>query len=138
MGPGRQALDDNEDKLDEALLSNVFAWMRKCKDDGLTDVYMLLQQLLQKYAARVLVKGAPPGDKVEAALNEVPRRPCCCRPGATCHALSFTRFQCFVFPFLLPPQRSSRSRLLNPWYRLDFWHQLYGYDSNPACSLLID
>ena len=102
LGRGRQALDDNEDKLDEALLSNVFAWMRKCKDDGLTDVYMLLQQLLQKYAARALVKGAPSGDKVEAALNEVPRRPYRCRLGVTCHALALAWLEVFFPSSSLP------------------------------------
>ena len=31
-----QAIRDNLSSLDEALLSNVLAWMRRCKDDGLT------------------------------------------------------------------------------------------------------
>ncbi len=31
-----QAILDNLASLDEALLSNAFAWMRRCKDDGLT------------------------------------------------------------------------------------------------------
>ena len=30
-----QAANENFGKLDEAVLSNAFAWMRKCKDDGL-------------------------------------------------------------------------------------------------------
>lgn len=43
--------------------------MRKCKDDGLTDVYLLLQLLLQKCAARALLKQSK--DPADIALNEV-------------------------------------------------------------------
>lgn len=64
-----KAVDDNSASLDEALLSNIFAWMRKCKDDGLVDVYLLLQSLLQKCAARALVKTS--GNAADKALNEV-------------------------------------------------------------------
>lgn len=64
-----QAINDNSERLDEALLSNIFAWMRKCKDDRLIDVYLLLQLLLQKCAARALLKQSK--DPADIALNEV-------------------------------------------------------------------
>lgn len=100
-----QAIKDNLASLDEALLSNVLAWMRRCKDDGLTgghitpaletlpwkwkctwtvpsivesvtlcgaicaEVYLVLQRVLQRYAALSLVKDSD--DPAEACLNTV-------------------------------------------------------------------
>jgi len=40
--------------LDEALLSNAFAWIRKCNEDGLDTMAQLIQKVLQLYAARAL------------------------------------------------------------------------------------
>ena len=37
--------------LDEALLSNAYAWMRKSHDDGLDGMVALLQKALQTYAS---------------------------------------------------------------------------------------
>jgi hypothetical protein len=50
----RAALDAHADRLDEALLSNCFAWMRKAADDKLDGMVALLQKVLQLYAARQL------------------------------------------------------------------------------------
>lgn len=50
----RAALDKHNDRLDEALLSNCFAWMKKCQDDRMDTMVALLQKVLQLYAANVL------------------------------------------------------------------------------------
>jgi hypothetical protein len=50
----RKALDERSDALDEALLSNAFAWIRKCNEDGLDSMAQLIQKVLQLYAARAL------------------------------------------------------------------------------------
>ncbi|GAX72617.1 hypothetical protein CEUSTIGMA_g73.t1 [Chlamydomonas eustigma] len=50
----RRALDDNAAYLDEALLSNAFAWIRKCSEDGFDTMAQLIQKVLQLYAARQL------------------------------------------------------------------------------------
>lgn len=47
-------MDDNADKLDEALLSNCFAWMKKASEDNLDGMVALLQIVLQLYAAKQL------------------------------------------------------------------------------------
>jgi hypothetical protein len=52
----RSAMEAGIDRLDEALLSNCFAWMRKASDDGLADVVALLQKVLQVYASIILGK----------------------------------------------------------------------------------
>jgi hypothetical protein len=58
--------------LDEALLSNCFAWMKKAGEDGLDGMVVLLQKVLQLYAARALASAAAPpgaaGGAAEAAL----------------------------------------------------------------------
>ena len=41
----RQKLVEHEDALDEALLSNAFAWMRKAADDRLDGMVALLQKV---------------------------------------------------------------------------------------------
>jgi hypothetical protein len=50
----RAALDRNAERLDEAMLSNCFAWMKKCADDKMDTMVSLLQKVLQLYAARAL------------------------------------------------------------------------------------
>jgi len=50
----RAALDRFSDRLDEALLSNCFAWIKKCQDDGMDTMVTLLQKVLQLYAAKAL------------------------------------------------------------------------------------
>jgi hypothetical protein len=50
----RAALDKHSDRLDEALLSNCFAWMKKCQDDRMDTMVTLLQKVLQLYASRAL------------------------------------------------------------------------------------
>jgi hypothetical protein len=50
----RAALDRYSDRLDEALLSNCFAWMKKCQDDRMDTMVALLQKVLQLYAAKAL------------------------------------------------------------------------------------
>ena len=49
-----QAIEERSEYLDEALLSNAFAWMRKAADDKLDGMVALLQKVLQLYAARAL------------------------------------------------------------------------------------
>jgi hypothetical protein len=65
----RAALDKHSDRLDEALLSNCFAWMKKCQDDRMDTMVTLLQKVLQLYASKVL-KG-PETAGPEGVLNEV-------------------------------------------------------------------
>lgn len=50
----RAALDKYGDRLDEGLLSNCFAWIKKCQDDGMDTMVTLLQKVLQLYAAKML------------------------------------------------------------------------------------
>lgn len=50
----REALNAYSDSLDEALLSNCFAWMRKAAKDNLTGMVAILQKVLQLYAAKAL------------------------------------------------------------------------------------
>ena len=47
-------MDANADKLDEALLSNCFAWMKKASEDNLDGMISLIQTVLQLYAAKQL------------------------------------------------------------------------------------
>lgn len=54
MDAMNKAMDENVDKVDEAVLSNAFAWMRKASDDKLDGMVVLLQKVLQLYAAKQL------------------------------------------------------------------------------------
>lgn len=65
----RAALDKHADRLDEAMLSNCFAWMKKCQDDRMDTMVTLLQKVLQLYASKVL-KG-PETSGPEGVLNAV-------------------------------------------------------------------
>jgi sensor domain CHASE-containing protein len=47
-------MEARADQLDEALLSNCFAWMKKCQEDRFDSMVLLLQKVLQLYAARAL------------------------------------------------------------------------------------
>ncbi|GMH37163.1 hypothetical protein BSKO_05036 [Bryopsis sp. KO-2023] len=64
-----QALEDNKEHINEALLSNAFAWMRKASDDKLDGMVVLLQKVLQLYAARELKTGVTDG--LEGFLNDL-------------------------------------------------------------------
>ncbi|KAL4524757.1 hypothetical protein Ndes2526B_g06947 [Nannochloris sp. 'desiccata'] len=50
----RAAMDARAEFIDEALLSNCFAWMRKASDDNLDGMVVILQKVLQIYASRAL------------------------------------------------------------------------------------
>ncbi|KAG2485411.1 hypothetical protein HYH03_015897 [Edaphochlamys debaryana] len=65
----RAALDRHSARLDEALLSNAFAWIKKSSEDGFDGMVQLLQVVLQLYAARALRTADTDG--VEGALNEL-------------------------------------------------------------------
>ena len=65
----RLAIEENAESCDEALLSNSFAWIRKCNDDGLDTMVQLIQTVLQLYAACQL-KG-PETEGASGAVNEV-------------------------------------------------------------------
>lgn len=65
----KQAMEERSEHLDEALLSNAYAWMRKASEDRLEGVVGLLQKVLQMYAALALRVDSP--DPTEAALNEM-------------------------------------------------------------------
>ena len=70
----RAAIEARADKIDEALLSNCFAWMRKASDDNLDGMVVILQKVLQLYASRALTLGnEASGDltAAEAALAEL-------------------------------------------------------------------
>jgi hypothetical protein len=53
----RAAMDARAEFIDEALLSNCFAWMRKASDDNLDGMVVILQKVLQLYASRALSIG---------------------------------------------------------------------------------
>lgn len=61
----RSAMDARADALDEALLSNAFAWIRKCNEDGLDSMAQLIQKVLQLYAARALSPSQAERDEEE-------------------------------------------------------------------------
>lgn len=65
----RAALDRNAEALDEALLSNAFAYIKKAGDDRFDSLVALLQKVLQLYAARAL--RGPETEGVEGFLNEL-------------------------------------------------------------------
>lgn len=56
------------EKMDEALLSNCFAWIKKASDDGLDGMVALIQTVLQLYAAIQLSQqlSRPANDSVDA------------------------------------------------------------------------
>lgn len=62
-------MDRHADRLDEALLSNAFAWIRKCNEDRFDTMVQLIQKVLQLYAAKQL-KG-PETSGVTGAVNQV-------------------------------------------------------------------
>lgn len=41
----RAALDRHEEQLDDALLSNAFAWIRKCAEDRFDTMVQLIQKV---------------------------------------------------------------------------------------------
>lgn len=73
----RDELQNNSSSLDETLLSNAFAYIRKCTEDSFDSMVLLLQKFLQLYAARQLSGSETEG--VEGALNAVSFR---CEPTA--------------------------------------------------------
>lgn len=62
-------MERNAAALDEALLSNAFAYIKKASDDRFDSLVALLQKILQLYAARAL-KG-PEAEGVDGFLNEL-------------------------------------------------------------------
>lgn len=62
----RAVMDKYEDRLDEALISNCYAWMRKASEDKLDGMVALLQKVLQVYAGRQLSAAA----KVDSASDK--------------------------------------------------------------------
>ena len=56
----QKAMEERLEHLDEALLSNCFAWMRKASEDNLDGMVSILQKVLQLYAARALVQSEQP------------------------------------------------------------------------------
>ncbi|GIL46603.1 hypothetical protein Vafri_3567 [Volvox africanus] len=65
----RDALERHSNRLDEALLSNAFAWIKKSSEDGFDGMVQLLQLVLQLYAAQELRTQETQG--VEGALNKL-------------------------------------------------------------------
>ncbi|MEW5306107.1 MAG: hypothetical protein WDW38_003264 [Sanguina aurantia] len=65
----RAALDRHADSLDEALLSNAFAWIRKSGEDRFDGMVGLIQKVLQLYAGRALQGKEQKG--TEGLLNQV-------------------------------------------------------------------
>jgi len=65
----RAALDRHEAQLDDAMLSNAFAWIRKCSEDRFDTMVQLIQKVLQLYAAKQLQTKETEG--VEGAVNQV-------------------------------------------------------------------
>jgi len=65
----RAAMDRNAEALDEALLSNAFAYIKKASDDRFDSLVALLQKILQLYAGRAL--RGPETTGVDGFLNEL-------------------------------------------------------------------
>ena len=65
----RRALEDNSAHVDEALLSNAFAWIRKSSEDGFDSMVQLIQKVLQLYAASQL--HGPETSGVPGVVNQV-------------------------------------------------------------------
>jgi len=65
-----QAMEKYDGKIDEAVLSNAFAWMRKASDEKLDGMVALIQKVLQLYAARQLMTPSPES-KEDKVLNKV-------------------------------------------------------------------
>eukprot|EP01024_Parvocaulis_polyphysoides_P027494 TRINITY_DN24919_c0_g1_i1.p2 TRINITY_DN24919_c0_g1~~TRINITY_DN24919_c0_g1_i1.p2 ORF type:complete len:188 (-),score=38.61 TRINITY_DN24919_c0_g1_i1:115-633(-) len=64
-----KALKEQEEKLDEAFLSNAFAYMQKSMDEKVEGMVPLLQKILQLYAALKL--DDPNAKDEDAKLNEI-------------------------------------------------------------------
>jgi hypothetical protein len=62
-------MDRSAEALDEALLSNAFAYIKKASDDRFDSLVQLLQKILQLYAARSL--RGPEKEGVEGFLNDL-------------------------------------------------------------------
>ncbi len=63
-----------EHTVDEAVISNAYAWMRKANDDGLDGMVVVIQRVLQLWAGRELCRapaGAAPDAPAEALLQRV-------------------------------------------------------------------
>ncbi|KAI8471928.1 MAG: hypothetical protein J3K34DRAFT_376301 [Monoraphidium minutum] len=65
----RDAMERSAEALDEALLSNAFAYIKKASDDRFDSLVALLQKVLQLYAGRAL--RGPETAGVEGFLNEL-------------------------------------------------------------------
>eukprot|EP00898_Chlorokybus_atmophyticus_P001895 jgi/Chlat1/2706/Chrsp180S02864 len=65
----KKAMEQRAQYLDEGLLSNAMAWMRKANDDGLTGMVAIFQTFLQLYASRMLAAtDVASGEQSTAAL----------------------------------------------------------------------
>jgi hypothetical protein len=65
-----QVMEERSDSLDEAFLSNCFAYIKKTSEDGMLDVVYVLQKILQLYAARKLGQAEPQGTE-DALLADI-------------------------------------------------------------------
>eukprot|EP00199_Chlamydomonas_sp_CCMP681_P005829 CAMPEP_0119101744 /NCGR_PEP_ID=MMETSP1180-20130426/711_1 /TAXON_ID=3052 ORGANISM="Chlamydomonas cf sp, Strain CCMP681" /NCGR_SAMPLE_ID=MMETSP1180 /ASSEMBLY_ACC=CAM_ASM_000741 /LENGTH=262 /DNA_ID=CAMNT_0007085911 /DNA_START=257 /DNA_END=1045 /DNA_ORIENTATION=+ len=65
----RTAMEKRSEQLNEAMLSNAFAWIKKCQEDRFDTMVQLIQKVLQLYAAQQLNTRDTNG--VEGALNQV-------------------------------------------------------------------
>lgn len=65
-------MEENSDMIDEAFLSSCFAWMKKVSDDNLDGMVLILQNVLQLYAARELTSSRNGQEEgAEAQLLEI-------------------------------------------------------------------
>lgn len=65
-------MEERAEYLDEGLLSNAFAWMQKASTDGLEGVVLVLQKVLQLYAARSLsLSGGAAANPDDALLLDI-------------------------------------------------------------------
>jgi hypothetical protein len=63
-------MQKHSEALDEALLSNCFAFIKKASDDGIQEVVYALQKVLQLYAAQQLGKADAKTDE-DASLTRI-------------------------------------------------------------------
>jgi hypothetical protein len=56
-------------QIDESTVAQVYAWIRKSSDDGLDGMVVILQRVLQLYAACALVPGGVPRAQESTALR---------------------------------------------------------------------
>jgi len=67
----RAAYRERATRVDEATLSNAYAWMRKAADDSLDGMVVIIQRVLQIYAGEALSVGGAAPETMAGKVNAV-------------------------------------------------------------------